>query len=267
MDNRTEIIGAWASECGEFVYTFNADGTGTYKMGEFTVGFTYKDNKTSFEIAYTGSTAPPIELNYSISGNVLNVIDSFGKDTLYIARETLDETEADGESSSSEITTACGQNDTAGEIFGEAQPVSGKKWEISEIMTADGEGNIVWRNIDEILSDPTVDSDEKSMYLSVYEFGDDGIVRALSPIPEGCTEEELDEAVKSGEIELCYGRIVVSKNQYREEKGELWYKTDTEGEFMGEEISPWVRLMFDGDKLCLMPFKLSILEEKQNGNI
>lgn len=246
MDIRTTIIGMWEYEGGDFVYTFNADGTGSYRMGSFTADFTYKDNETSVEISYIGSTAPALVLDYSINDNVLNVIDSFGKDTLYIAKEY----------SGKDNKTA------AVECSGKDRKRLAKKWAIAEFMTVDEDNNIIWQDAESILADPSVDPDDKTVYMSVYEFGEDGIVRGLAPIPDGCTEEEIEQAVESGEVELQGDRMVISKNEYREIDGELWLKSDTEVEFFGEEVLPWVILEFDGDRLCFMTFKLTALEEK-----
>lgn len=77
------IVGSWKYDGGsDYTYTFNEDGTGNYASGSSKMDFTYtiKDNKIS--ILYTGNTSP-FETEYKIDGDVLNIIDSFGKDTLY----------------------------------------------------------------------------------------------------------------------------------------------------------------------------------------
>ena len=44
--------------------------------------FTYEDHGDKLSILYDGNTEP-IVLDYTISGKTLNVIDSFGRDTIY----------------------------------------------------------------------------------------------------------------------------------------------------------------------------------------
>ena len=61
-------------------------GTWTYELGGYTsttkMEITYKTERNMLSIMYKNSTAP-LELEYSIDGDTLNVIDSFGNDTLY----------------------------------------------------------------------------------------------------------------------------------------------------------------------------------------
>ena len=71
------IVGKWAY--GSFVYTFNEDGTCNYNAsGDCT--YEIKDDKIS--ILYKDMTVP-FETTFSIDGNKLNIVDSFGNDTIY----------------------------------------------------------------------------------------------------------------------------------------------------------------------------------------
>ena len=81
------IVGRWKytdSDLGDlgidFVYTFNADGTGDYDMSGTKMEFTYKTDGNKLTITYDSG---PFETEYEIKGNVLNVKDSGGNDTLY----------------------------------------------------------------------------------------------------------------------------------------------------------------------------------------
>ena len=76
------IVGSWKAEQGEYIYTFNEDGTGNYSVYSTTMEFTYKTENDKISITYNGSTAP-FETEYSINGDTLNIKDSFGKDTFY----------------------------------------------------------------------------------------------------------------------------------------------------------------------------------------
>ena len=75
------LVGKWAY--GSFVYTFNADKTGTYDMGAATpMKFTYEDRGDKIAITYEGNTEPLV-LEYRIEGKALIVKDSFGLEVKY----------------------------------------------------------------------------------------------------------------------------------------------------------------------------------------
>lgn len=79
------IVGKWKyydEDFGsmDFIYTFNADGTGQYDVAGSVMKFTYKINGSKISIVYdTG----PFETDFEIKDNTLNLKDSFGEDTLY----------------------------------------------------------------------------------------------------------------------------------------------------------------------------------------
>lgn len=75
------LVGTW-SYSDDYVYTFNADGTGNYKVGTTDMPFTYTDNGTAVAITFEGNTAP-MELNYTIDGSKLTITDSFGEPVVY----------------------------------------------------------------------------------------------------------------------------------------------------------------------------------------
>lgn len=78
------LVGSWQSEAysGAYVYTFNADGTGIYNASGNKMEFTYTTDGEKISILYPGNTVP-FESTYKIDGNSLNIVDSFGKDTIY----------------------------------------------------------------------------------------------------------------------------------------------------------------------------------------
>ena len=78
------IVGSWKTQAygADYVYTFNADGTGKYDAAGTVMEFTYTTEGSKISILYTGNT-DPFETEYSIDGETLNVKDSLGKDTLY----------------------------------------------------------------------------------------------------------------------------------------------------------------------------------------
>ncbi len=71
------IVGDWEYENGGYTYHFNEDGTGTY-MG--TMKLTYTEDNGKVKITYDGMDN---SLEGTWEGDVLNVKDSFGSDTIY----------------------------------------------------------------------------------------------------------------------------------------------------------------------------------------
>ena len=76
------IVGRWKYDGADYTYTFNEDGTGNYDAAGTKMEFTYTIEGNKISILYTGNTSP-FETEYSIEGETLNIIDSFGSDTLY----------------------------------------------------------------------------------------------------------------------------------------------------------------------------------------
>lgn len=81
---KTSIVGSWKNDDlgSDFIYTFNEDGTGKYDAAGTLMEFTYTTQDGRISILYTGDTIP-FETDYSVDGDVLNIIDSIGNDTLY----------------------------------------------------------------------------------------------------------------------------------------------------------------------------------------
>ena len=72
------------AELSGMVYTFNADGSGTYDMFGEVMKFTYEADGAVLKITYTDEGVDvPTELAYTIDGDTLNVKDSLGNDTIY----------------------------------------------------------------------------------------------------------------------------------------------------------------------------------------
>ena len=72
----------------------------------------------------------------------------------------------------------------------------------------------------------------------------------LMPLPEGVSKEEVDEAVKAGEIKLYDGMMTDEPKAWEERNGELWLEV---GEGMSE--SGWVKLSDDDGHLLLMTIR------------
>lgn len=79
------LAGKWQSEKkSNYVYTFNADGTGQYDMGGNVLELTYTNEDGKITLSFTQEGYTPVTLSYEMDGDRLNIKDSYGKDTFYI---------------------------------------------------------------------------------------------------------------------------------------------------------------------------------------
>lgn len=79
------LVGKWQSkDLPDYIYTFNADGTGQYDMAGKVLDLTYTTEDGKITISFTADGYTPVTLNYELNGDKLNIKDSFGKDTFYI---------------------------------------------------------------------------------------------------------------------------------------------------------------------------------------
>ncbi|MBR0464336.1 MAG: hypothetical protein IJJ23_08155 [Clostridia bacterium] len=80
------LEGEWVSESGQYAYTFNADGTGSYVMMSLaTLDFTYTATDTELSIVYEGVDAG-MTLSYELEGDTLVVLDAAGGSVTYVRR-------------------------------------------------------------------------------------------------------------------------------------------------------------------------------------
>ena len=81
----TGLVGSWDyAELSGMVYTFNADGTGTYDMFGEVMKFTYEADGSVLKLQFIDEGIDaPTELEYAIDGDALNIKDSLGNDTIY----------------------------------------------------------------------------------------------------------------------------------------------------------------------------------------
>ena len=68
--------------------------------------------------------------------------------------------------------------------------------------------------------------DRNTMISTQIEFCEDGKMYMLMPLPEGVTQEEVDEAVSAGEIILRDGMMTQEPGTWEERDGILWYTTE-----------------------------------------
>jgi len=109
-------------------------------------------------------------------------------------------------------------------------------WKVDKMLSFDGNFNQVWKDAAEIINDPELDDDDKQMARAIANFGDDGVLKLMMPLPEGVSQEEIDEAVAAGEIEVEGDMMIAEKHPWKEEDGKILYDNR---EFLGvdtEEI-------------------------------
>ena len=129
-------------------------------------------------------------------------------------------------------------------------------WKVDKLIGFDDDFNQIWKDAQAILADPSADDDEKNMAKSVVEIGDDGIIKMMMPLPEGISQEEIDEAVAAGEIEVSGDMMIAEKHAWKEEDGKFFFDSGIEGEALGEEVSPWEEIKVSDDGIKLFTFKL-----------
>lgn len=79
------LVDQWQSEeLPEYVYTFNADGTGQYDMAGKILKLNYSTANGKITISFLEEGYSPVTLDYELDGDKLNIKDSFGKDTFYL---------------------------------------------------------------------------------------------------------------------------------------------------------------------------------------
>lgn len=97
----------------------------------------------------------------------------------------------------------------------------------------------------------------------IMDVAEDGKIYSYYKIPETASKEEIDAAVAAGEVVMApiEGYMCVDKPyDWKEEDGVYKYDTRQYREVMGEQLSAWDDLKFDG-KTITMSSGMSILEK------
>lgn len=113
------------------------------------------------------------------------------------------------------------------------------KWSIAQMMHFDEEKGLVWTDAAEILAKEADDKEMQMMVKTEVLIEEDGSMTFLSPLPEGVSQEEIDEAVAAGELTLRDGKMIVGQNHWKVEDGKLMADTGLEGEILDEKVGPW----------------------------
>lgn len=137
------------------------------------------------------------------------------------------------------------------------------KWVFDSIGSFNDKDEFVYLSREEYINAPISSQDEevraqelaerKQMTGMFLEVSEDGRIYALMPVPEGVTQEEIDEAVAAGQVTIKDGCIVDSKVmnwEYRD--GVPYYDTGIHGTVLGEEADSWTKALDDDGMLVFI---------------
>ena len=121
-----------------------------------------------------------------------------------------------------------------------------------------GDDGICYMNAEEYLASPMLYIDENDAEAVADELAErkkmigmeirvfaDGTLYMLMPLPEGVSKEEVDAAVKAGEISLYDGMMCERPMKWEERDGALWFDTGIEGEVFDEKADTWAKATDD----------------------
>lgn len=135
------------------------------------------------------------------------------------------------------------------------------KWQIAEILQFDEEKGMIWAKVSDLLAQEDFDKEMQMLVNAEVLFEEDGNLVFMSPIPEGVTQEEIDEAVAAGEISLRDGKMVSDQKHWKVENGKNMADTGAEGEVLGEKVGPWEEIKeLDDHTIQMMMFRLQKTE-------
>ncbi len=99
-----------------------------------------------------------------------------------------------------------------------------------------------------------------NMFDYVMEFTDDYKVLSYMPIPKHVTQEQIDQAVASGEVKIVDGMMCCEEpKEWKAVNGHYYYNTKEHREIFGEIKSPWD--IIDPDADGRIDLKMFVLEK------
>ena len=128
------------------------------------------------------------------------------------------------------------------------------RWKIEKVLFMDSDLNQSWRPVEDILADDSVE--DKDLFYSKALFTEDGRLLMMLEKPEDMSQEEVDEMVASGEMEVYEDYLVYEKFPWKEEDGKILFDSGAKMEVLGEEIPSWIEIKSDGDGILLFTYKL-----------
>lgn len=131
------------------------------------------------------------------------------------------------------------------------------KWSIQEVLRFNDNFERIWVDRETILSDDTLNDSEKQVLHMEMIFTEDGKIKTVVPLPESIPQEEIDEAIASGEISLYDEKtMLLEEHPWKRENGKIMYDTGAKIELFGEPVSSWEELKEEDGLLRMMTFRL-----------
>ncbi|MBQ9848240.1 MAG: hypothetical protein IJO64_04180 [Clostridia bacterium] len=137
-------------------------------------------------------------------------------------------------------------------------------WKFHSMGTL-GENGLEYMNAEEYLNSPMQYIDEtdaeavaqellerKSVIGTIMRFCESGEFYMLIPLPEGVSQEDIDAAVESGEINLLDGMMYEKVLSWEERDGELYCDLGIEGEIFDEPVERMTKVSDDEGFLNFM---------------
>ena len=92
-------------------------------------------------------------------------------------------------------------------------------WKLAEVMRFDENFNRSWQKVEDVMADESLDDSDKNILATVMELTPDGRLLLMMPLPEGVTQEQIDEALASGELKLHEnGMMIYETHPWKEEE-------------------------------------------------
>ena len=131
------------------------------------------------------------------------------------------------------------------------------KWSIQEVLRFNDNFERIWVDRETILSDDTLNDSEKQVLHMEMIFTEDGKIKTVMPLPESIPQEEIDEAIASGEISLYDEKtMLLEEHPWKRENGKIMYDTGAKIELFGGPVSSWEELKEEDGLLRMMTFRL-----------
>ena len=131
------------------------------------------------------------------------------------------------------------------------------RWSIQEVLRFNDNFERIWVDRETILSDDTLNDSEKQVLHMEMIFTEDGKIKTVMPLPESIPQEEIDEAIASGEISLYDEKtMLLEEHPWKRENGKIMYDTGAKIELFGEPVSSWEELKEEDGLLRMMTFRL-----------
>lgn len=96
-------------------------------------------------------------------------------------------------------------------------------WKIKKLMMLTDDDEDPWKTVEYAMEADFLDDDTKEFLQGRFLFADDGKVKVLVPIPEGATQQEIDEAVAAGIVEVYDEKTMVGGvYEWKTEDGKIY---------------------------------------------